>query len=73
MKLDSGYSVQQERNALVCALLSQVNQIRGLIYKFINKLIVVLGIYDVECCYLMTSPEEAIFGPLKDEYHQNMI
>jgi hypothetical protein len=25
MKLDSGYSLQQERNALICALLSQVN------------------------------------------------
>jgi hypothetical protein len=55
---DTGLSLEEERKALVYALISLCQQIRGLIYYRLLKIMVIVGHLDVECCYLMPAEGE---------------
>jgi hypothetical protein len=55
------------------ALMNQVQQIRGLLYYRLLKIMVIVGHNDIECCYLMPSDAEMATGVLADEYYQSLI
>jgi len=66
-------SIEEERKSLVYALLKQIQQIRGLLYYRLLKVLVVVGHQDIECCYLMPSEKERATGILADDYYLSLI
>lgn len=71
---DTGLSLTEERFALVFAILMNLNQIRGLLYYRLLKVMVIVGHNDIECCFVM--PSENITettGVLADDYYKRLI
>ena len=69
---DTGLSINEERSALVFALLMNLQQIRGVLYYRLLKVMVIVGCNDIECCFLMPD-ENSITGVLADDYYKTLI
>ena len=50
---ETGLSLNEERYAVVFALMMNLHQIRGLLYYRLLKIMVIVGHNDIECCFLM--------------------
>jgi hypothetical protein len=74
-KKDEGFELSQneERFALVFAILMSLSQIRGLLYYRLLKVMVIVGHNDIECCFLMPTSEEDTTGVLSDDYYKSLI
>lgn len=70
---DSGLSAAEEKRVLVGAVLNQIQQVRGLLYYRLFKVMVVVNHCDIECCFLKPRENERTSGILADDYYQNLI
>ena len=70
---DTGLSRSEERFAFVFAILMNLNQIRGLLYYRLLKVMVIVGHNDIECCFLMPNDKTDTTGVLADEYYKALI
>lgn len=72
-KYDTGLSRNEERFALVFAILMNLSQIRGLLYYRLLKIMVIVGHNDIECCFLMPNDKSETTGVLADDYYKSLI
>ena len=50
-----------------------LNQIRGLLYYRLLKVMVIVGHNDIECCFLMPHDISRVTGILSDDYYRSLI
>ena len=55
------------------SLLYHIQQLRGLMYYRLLRVMMVVIHNDIECCYLLPNKPEQARGILADEYYQNEI
>jgi hypothetical protein len=72
-KYETGLSRSEERFALVFSILMNLNQIRGLLYYRLLKVMVIVGHNDIECCFLMPHDISRVTGVLSDDYYRSLI